>query len=314
LSRIHDNLTELIGRTPLLRLSRVAPDCRADLVVKLESLNPMSSVKDRTGWAMLQAAEAAGRLAPGALIIEPTSGNTGIALAFLCAARGYRLTLAMPETMSAGRVRMLRALGATVLLTPGALGMRGAVDAALELAARTPGAYVPMQFENPANPEVHRRTTGEEIWADTGGELDVFVAGVGTGGTITGVGRLLKERRSGIRVVAVEPEESPVLSGGEGAPHDIQGIGAGFVPPILDRSVIDEVLTVSAPEAYAMVRRLARTEGLLVGVSSGAAVHAALALSGRPDMTGRRIVALLASHGERYLDVPGLFDREEVGA
>lgn len=312
MSRIHDNLTDLIGRTPLLRLSRVAPECRADLVVKLESMNPMSSVKDRTGWAMIQAAEASGRLKPGDVLIEPTSGNTGIALAFLCAARGYRLILAMPETMSAGRVRMLRALGATVLLTPGALGMKGAVDAALDLAERTPGAYVPMQFENPANPDVHRRTTGEEIWADTGGEVDVFVAGVGTGGTITGAGGLLKERRPGLRVVAVEPKESPVLSGGEGAPHDIQGIGAGFIPPILDRAVIDEVATVSAKEAYAMVRRLARSEGLLVGISSGAVVHAALALGSRPDMAGRRIVALLASHGERYLDVPGLFDGEEA--
>jgi cysteine synthase A len=312
MSRIHDNLTDLIGRTPLLRLSRVAPECRADLVVKLESMNPMSSVKDRTGWAMIQAAEASGRLSPGDVLIEPTSGNTGIALAFLCAARGYRLILAMPETMSAGRVRMLRALGATVLLTPGALGMKGAVDAALDLAERTPGAYVPMQFENPANPDVHRRTTGEEIWADTGGEVDVFVAGVGTGGTITGAGGLLKERRPGLRVVAVEPKESPVLSGGEGAPHDIQGIGAGFIPPILDRAVIDEVVTVSAKEAYAMVRRLARSEGLLVGISSGAVVHAALALGSRPDMAGRRIVALLASHGERYLDVPGLFDGEEA--
>lgn len=314
MSRIHDNLTDLIGGTPLLRLARVAPECPADVVVKLESMNPMSSVKDRTGWAMIRAAEEAGHLKPGAVLIEPTSGNTGIALAFLCAARGYRLTLVMPETMSAGRVRMLRALGAQVVLTAGALGMRGAVEAALELAGRTPGAYVPMQFENAANPEIHRRTTGEEIWADTGGEIDVFVAGVGTGGTITGVGRLLKERRPDVRIVAVEPKESPVLSGGEGAPHDIQGIGAGFIPPILDRSVIDEVVTVSAPEAYAMVRRLARREGLLVGISSGAAVHAALEVGGRPGMAGRRIVALLASHGERYLDVPGLFDREEAEA
>jgi cysteine synthase A len=305
---IFDSLTDLIGRTPLVRLNRVTRGVPAEIVVKLESMNPMSSVKDRTGWAMIQAAEASGRLTPGSVIIEPTSGNTGVALAFVSAARGYRLTLAMPDTMSEGRVKLLQALGATVILTPGALGMKGAVDEAMALAERTPGAFVPMQFENPANPEVHRRTTAEEIWADTDGRLDAFVAGVGTGGTITGVGEVLKARAPGVTIVGVEPAESPVLSGGEGAPHDIQGIGAGFVPPVLNRAILDEVMTVSGDEAYRMARRLAREEGLLVGISSGAAVTAALRLAARPAMHGKRIVTLLASHGERYLGVPGLFD------
>jgi cysteine synthase A len=305
---IHDNLTDLIGRTPLVRLHRVSAGVSAEIVVKLESMNPMSSVKDRTGWAMVQAAETSGRLKPGSTIIEPTSGNTGVALAFVSAARGYRLILAMPDTMSEGRVKLLAALGARVILTPGALGMKGAVDEAMALAERTPGAFVPMQFENPANPDVHRRTTAEEIWSDTEGRLDAFVAGVGTGGTITGVGEVLKARLPGVRIVGVEPAESPVLSGGEGAPHDIQGIGAGFVPKVLNRAILDEVMTVSGSEAYRMTRRLAREEGLLVGISSGAAVTAALRLGARPGMEGRRIVTLLASHGERYLGVPGLFE------
>lgn len=306
--RIYDNLTELIGGTPLLRLPRVAAGCPAEIVAKLESMNPMSSVKDRLGWAMIRAAEAAGRLAPGSVIVEPTSGNTGVALAFIAAARGYRLILTMPDTMSQERVRLVRAFGAEVVLTPGAEGMTGAVERALAIARRTPGAFVPMQFENPANPEVHRRTTAEEIWADTDGRLDAFVAGVGTGGTITGVGEVLKARRPGVRIVAVEPDESPVLSGGEAGPHAIQGIGAGFIPSVLNRAVIDEVMRVTGEEAFAMTRRLAREEGVLAGISSGANVVAALRLGARPEFAGRRIVLILASHGERYLSVPGLFD------
>ncbi|HEX7877873.1 MAG TPA: cysteine synthase A [Candidatus Eisenbacteria bacterium] len=310
---IHDNLTDLIGRTPLVRLNRVTAGLPAEIIVKLESMNPMSSVKDRTGWAMIQAAEKVGRLAPGSTIIEPTSGNTGVALAFVSAARGYKLVLAMPDTMSEGRVKLLAALGARVILTPGALGMKGAVEEAMALAERTPGAFVPMQFENPANPDVHRRTTAEEIWSDTEGRLDAFVAGVGTGGTITGVGEVLKARLPRVRIVGVEPAESPVLSGGEGAPHDIQGIGAGFVPPVLNRAILDEVMTVSGADAMRMTRRLAREEGLLVGISSGAAVTASMRLAERPEMNGRRIVTLLASHGERYLGVPGLFEGDRHG-
>jgi cysteine synthase A len=311
--RIHDNLTDLIGATPLLRLSRVRPPGGADIVAKLESMNPMSSVKDRIGWAMIRAAEESGRLRPGSTIVEPTSGNTGVALAFVAAVRGYRLILTLPDTMSGERVRLLKAFGARVELTPGALGMKAAVDRAMEIAADIPGAFIPMQFENPANPEIHRQTTAEEIWADTDGEVDVLVAGVGTGGTITGVGEVLKSRRPDFRVVAVEPRDSAVLSGGEPGPHDIQGIGAGFVPRVLNCEIIDEIVTVGTTEAYRMVRRLAREEGLLAGVSSGAAVHAAVRIAARPEMEGKRIVVILASHGERYLSVPGLFDRPEDG-
>lgn len=307
--RIHDSLTDLIGRTPLVRLNRLAAGSGADVVAKLEMLNPMSSVKDRIGWAMIAAAEAAGHLRPGSVIVEPTSGNTGIALAFIAAARGYRIILTMPDTMSSERVSLLRAFGASVVLTPGAGGMAAAVERAFEIARATPGAFVPMQFENLANPEVHRRTTAEEIWADTEGQLDLFVAGVGTGGTITGVGSVLKSRRPDIRVVAVEPAESPVLSGGAPGPHEIQGIGAGFVPPVLDRRVIDEVIRVTGSAAFAMTRRLAREEGILAGISSGATVTAALELARRAENRGRRIVVILASHGERYLSVPGLFER-----
>jgi cysteine synthase len=310
--RIYDNLTDLIGRTPLLKLSRLRHDGKAEIVAKLESLNPMSSVKDRIGWAMIRSAEQEGRLKPGSVIVEPTSGNTGVALAFIAAARGYRCILALPDSMSSERVRLLRAFGAEVVLTPGALGMKAAVERAMEIAARTPGSFVPMQFENRANPEVHRTTTAEEIWSDTDGEIDVFVAGVGTGGTVTGVGEVLKSRRPGLKVVAVEPRDSAVLSGGEPGPHDIQGIGAGFVPPVLNRGIIDEIVSVSTSEAYRMTRRLAREEGLLVGVSSGAAVHAAVQLAVRPELNGKRIVVILASHGERYLSVPGLFDGGEV--
>lgn len=306
--RIYDNLTELIGGTPLLRLPRLNAGCPAEIVAKLELMNPMSSVKDRLGWAMIRAAEEEGRLTRGAVIVEPTSGNTGVALAFIAAARGYRLILTMPDTMSQERVRLLRAFGAEVVLTPGAEGMAGAVEKALAIARRTPGAFVPMQFENPANPEVHRRTTAEEIWADTDGVVDAFIAGVGTGGTITGVGEVLKARRPGVQVVAVEPDESPVLSGGEPGPHSIQGIGAGFIPAVLNRAIIDEVMRVPGDDAFRMTRRLAREEGVLAGISSGANLVAALRLGGRPGMAGKRIVVILASHGERYLTVPGLFE------
>ena len=305
---IYDNLVDLIGRTPMVRLPHVTAGCRADIVAKLELMNPMSSVKDRIGWAMIRAAEEAGKLGPDSVIVEPTSGNTGIALAFVCAARGYRLILAMPETMSQERQRLLRALGAELVLTPGPLGMRGAVQEARVIAEKTPKSYMPMQFDNPANPEIHRRTTAEEIWADTGGEVDVLVAGIGTGGTITGVGEVLKKRRPGFKVVALEPNESPVLSGGEPGPHGIQGIGANFVPAVLNREIIDEVIRVATPDAFRMARRLAREEGLMAGISSGAAVHVALEVGSRPEMAGKRIVVILPSHGERYLSVAGLFD------
>ncbi len=305
---IYDSLTDLIGRTPLVRLARVSRACGAEVVVKLESMNPMSSVKDRIGWAMIEAAEKSGRLGPDSVIVEPTSGNTGVALAFVAAARGYRVILTMPDTMSMERVRLLRALGAEVVLTAGENGMQEAVTRAMEIAARTPGSFVPMQFENPANPDAHRRGTAEEIWSDTEGRIDVFVAGVGTGGTITGVGEVLKERNPALKIVAIEPAESTVLAGGSAGPHDIQGIGAGFVPPVLNRELIDELVSVTREEAYSMARRLAREEGLLVGVSSGASVHVAVKLGQRPELEGKRIVAILASHGERYLSVPGLFE------
>lgn len=297
---IHDRATDLVGGTPLIRLPRL-DDSHAEILAKLESRNPMSSVKDRIARAMIEAAERDGSLAPGGEVVEPTSGNTGIGLAFVCAARGYRLTLTMPESMSLERRIVLRALGAELVLTPAAEGMKGALAKAEELVSGRPGAFMPQQFRNPANPEVHRRTTAEEIWNDTGGEVDVLVSGVGTGGTITGVASVLKERRPGLRAVAVEPDASPVLSGGEPGPHKIQGIGAGFVPEILDVDLIDEVVRVADDEAMAMARRAAREEGLFVGISSGAALCAALAVAAREDMAGRRIVVVLPSFGERYL-------------
>ncbi|MGE3235991.1 MAG: cysteine synthase A [Thermoleophilia bacterium] len=304
---VADSITELIGRTPLVRLGRMAEGTGATVLGKLESMNPAGSVKDRIGLAMIEAAEADGRLGPGSVIVEPTSGNTGIALAFVAAAKGYRCILTMPETMSVERRTLLRAYGAELVLTPGGEGMRGAIARAEEIASQTEGAFVPQQFLNPANPEVHRRTTAEEIWADTGGEVDVLVAGVGTGGSITGVAQVLRERRPGFHAVAVEPADSPVLSGGAPGPHKIQGIGAGFVPGVLDTEAYDEVVTCTAEDAFATSRQLARDEGILCGISAGANVWASLVLARRPENQGKTIVTFLCDTGERYLTTP-LFD------
>jgi len=309
------SITELIGRTPLVRLNRISDESGAEVLGKLESFNPGGSVKDRIGLAMIEAAERDGRIAPGrTTIIEPTSGNTGIALAMVAAARGYDLVLTMPDTMSIERRTILKAFGARLVLTPGADGMRGAVAKALELAAEGDDAFVPQQFENPANPEVHRLTTAEEIWADTGGEVDAFVAGVGTGGTLTGVGEVLKERRPGALVVAVEPADSAVLSGGAPGPHKIQGLGAGFVPKVLDTEVYDEIVTVSADDAFAAARDLARQEGVLVGISAGANVWAAGQVARRPEFQGKVVVTVLCDTGERYLSTPLFGDLPEVKA
>jgi cysteine synthase A len=308
--KIYDSITDTIGDTPLVRLDRIAAmkDVPAHLVAKLEFFNPIASVKDRIGVAMIDALEAAGRINPGVTtLIEPTSGNTGIALAFVAAARGYRLILTMPETMSVERRKMLRLLGAELVLTEGAKGMRGAIQRAEELTKEIPDSVIPQQFDNPANPEIHRRTTAEEIWNDTGGEIDAFIAGVGTGGTITGVGQVLKQRRPGLKVIAVEPTESPVLSGGKSGPHKIQGIGAGFVPSILDTHIYDEVITVSSEEALANARLCARVEGIPVGISSGAAITAAIAVGQRVEMKGKTIVLIIPSFAERYLST-ALFD------
>ena len=301
--RIFDSITDTIGDTPLVRLARLAKEkgVSANLLAKLEFFNPIGSVKDRIGVSMIDALEAQGRIKPGSTLIEPTSGNTGIALAFVAAARGYRLILVMPETMSIERRKMLALLGAQLELTPGAQGMKGAIARAEELKASIPGAIIPQQFANPANPDIHRRTTAEEIWNDTNGEIDWFVSGVGTGGTITGVGQVLKPRRPSLKVVAVEPEDSPVLSGGQPGPHKIQGIGAGFVPQVLDRSVIDEVLTVGNQTAFDHARLLAKLEGIPVGISSGAAVAAALEIAQRPGTAGKNIVIIIPSFAERYL-------------
>ena len=304
---IAPDITDLVGRTPLVRLNRLPErsGCLAELVAKLESFNPTASVKDRIAGSMVQAAEQAGTIAPGrTVLVEPTSGNTGIALAMVAAARGYRLILTMPDTMSTERRAMLRAYGAELQLTPGNEGMQGALDLARELVSEIPEAYLLQQFNNPANPEVHAATTAEEIWSDTGGEIDALVAGVGTGGTITGCARVLKQRNPDLKVIAVEPAASPVLAGGAPGPHRIQGIGAGFVPSVFDQSLIDEIVGVSDQEAMEVGRRLAREEGLLSGVSSGAAVAAALRLGQRPEMAGKRIVVILASFGERYLSTP----------
>ncbi len=303
MAKIYHSLPELVGNTPLLEISRYAAriESKARLLAKVESFNPLSSVKDRVGLAMIEDAEARGLLTPGSTIVEPTSGNTGIGLAFVAASRGYRLILTMPETMSVERRSLLAALGAEIVLTPGPDGMRGSIAAAERIVAETPGAYMPQQFENPANPAVHRRTTGEEIWRDTDGEVDIFVAGIGTGGTITGVGSLLREKKPGVTIVAVEPADSPLLSEGRTGRHALQGIGANFVPPILDRNIYDEIITVGTHDAFAAARLCAATEGLLIGISSGAALHAAGILAQRPENRGKTIVVLLPDTGERYL-------------
>jgi cysteine synthase A len=308
--RIYDNITETIGNTPLIRLRRVAAGCAADVVGKLENFNPLWSVKDRIGVAMIDAAEKAGKIKPDTLIVEPTSGNTGIALAFACAARGYRLMVTMPESMSLERRRLLKAFGADIVLTPASEGMPGAVRKAEEILKNTPGAFMPQQFKNPANPEIHRKTTAEEIWRDTDGQIDIFVSGVGTGGTITGVGEVIKSRKPTLRVVAVEPVNSPVLTQKQKGeplkpgPHKIQGIGAGFVPDVLNTSVIDEVVTVRDEEAFEYSRRLAREEGMLCGISCGAAVAGALQVARRPENAGKLLVVVLPDLGERYLSTP----------
>jgi cysteine synthase A len=307
--RIYNSITETIGDTPIVRLDKLAKKhgAHANILAKLEFFNPIASVKDRIGVNMVDALEASGRLKKGGTLIEATSGNTGIALAFVAAARGYRMILVMPETMSLERRKMLALLGAELVLTPGPLGMRGAVAKANELQATIPGAIIAEQFENPANPDIHRRTTAEEIWNDTRGEIDYFVSGVGTGGTITGVGQVLKAKKPGVRIVAVEPEDSPVLSGGQAGPHKIQGIGAGFVPNVLDRSIIDEVITVGNQTAFDTARALARLEGVPGGISSGAAVAGALELGSRPGMEGKNIVIIIPSFAERYIS-SALFD------
>ncbi len=299
--KIADNITQLIGNTPLVRLNRLTEGIDAQVAAKLEYFNPAHSVKDRIGVAMIEAAEAAGLIGLDTVIVEPTSGNTGIALAMVCAQRGYRLTLIMPESMSQERRKLLRAYGAELILTPAAGGMGAAIARAEELAAADPNVWIPQQFENPSNPQVHRLTTAEEIWRDTDGQIDILVAGIGTGGTITGVGEVLKARKPGVQIVAVEPAASPVLSGGQKGPHPIQGIGAGFVPGILNTAVYDEVVTVSGDDAIDTARRMATHEGLLVGISSGAAAWAALQVAARPENKGKLIVVIIPSFGERYL-------------
>lgn len=307
--RIYDSILETVGATPLVRVSNLLKDtkCKAVVLGKCEFFNPLASVKDRIGLAMIEAAEAAGTIKPGAVLVEPTSGNTGIALAFVCAAKGYRLILTMPDSMSVERRKMLALLGAELELTPAAKGMSGAIARAKEIVDTTPGALMLQQFENPANPEIHRRTTAEEIWNDTGGRVDVLISGVGTGGTLTGCAEVIKPRNPDFRIVAVEPEDSPVLSGGVPGPHRIQGIGAGFVPDILNAELIDEVLKIGNETAFATARKAAKSDGLPVGISSGAALAAAIEIGERPDMAGKTIVAILPSFAERYLST-ALFD------
>jgi cysteine synthase A len=298
---VHNAIDTTVGKTPLVRLNRTGGDLHAEIVAKLEFFNPLGSVKDRIATAMIDDAERKGLIGPDTLIVEPTSGNTGIGLAFVCAARGYRLCLTMPETMSIERQKLLRQLGAELVLTPGPQGIGGAIEASNAILSEHQGAYMPNQFENPVNPRIHRETTAEEIWADTAGDVDILVTGVGTGGTITGLGQFFKEKKPGFRCVAVEPAASPVLSGGEKGPHKIQGIGAGFVPQVLDRSIIDEVITVSNDDSFEMGRHLAAKEGILCGISSGAAVWASVQVAMRAENAGKRIVTVLPSTGERYL-------------
>lgn len=315
MTKIAQKLTDLIGNTPLLELANFNShhDLNATIIAKLEYFNPGGSVKDRIGKAMIEDAERRGILNPDSVIIEPTSGNTGIALALVAAAKGYRLIITLPETFSIERRNLLKALGAELVLTPGAQGMKGAIAKAVELAEVTPNSFIPQQFKNPANPAIHRATTAEEIWNDTDGEVDIFIAGAGTGGTITGVGEVLKQRKPSAQIIVVEPTDSPVISGGNPGPHKIQGIGPGFVPDVLNRSVIDEVITVTNDDAFATSRQLARTEGLLVGISSGAATYAALQVAKRPENKGKKIVVILPDTGERYLSTI-LYQFEEQAA
>lgn len=305
--KIYDSITETIGNTPLVRINRMAKDYPAEVVVKLEFFNPIASVKDRIGVAMIEAMEKQGKINADTLIVEPTSGNTGIALAFACAAKGYKLILVMPESMSIERRKMMALLGAQLELTPAAKGMRGAIERANEIVRANKNAVMPQQFDNPANPAIHRITTAEEIWNDTKGRVDAVVSGVGTGGTLTGVGEVLKKRKPSVQMIAVEPEDSPVLSGGQPGPHKIQGIGAGFVPSILDTALIDEVLTIGNETAFATARRMAMEEGIPVGISSGAAMAAGLEVARRPEMAGKLVVVIIPSFAERYLTT-ALFD------
>jgi cysteine synthase len=308
MGRIYSDITWTIGSTPLVRLNHITKGLHADVIVKVESFNPLGSVKDRIGLAMIEEAEREGMIKAGTTIVEPTSGNTGIALAGVCAARGYKLILVMPETMTIERRKLLKALGAALVLTPGTEGMRGAISKAEQMAAEDPTLYfIPQQFRNPANPEIHRRTTAEEIWKDTDGKVDVIVAGVGTGGTITGIASVLKKRKPTFKAIAVEPAESPVLSGGSPGPHRIQGIGAGFIPEVLRLDLVDEIIKVTGDNAAATARRLAKEEGILAGISSGAATYAALQIASRAEMSGKMIVVILPDTGERYLSTD-LFD------
>jgi len=301
--RVYDNILSTIGNTPLIRLHRIAKEagCVADVLVKAEFFNPLSSVKDRIALSMVEAAEASGKITAKTVLVEPTSGNTGIALAFVCAAKGYKLILTMPESMSLERKKMLKFLGAELELTPAAKGMRGAIERAEEILSQNPNALMLQQFKNAANPEIHRRTTAEEIWTDTAGKVDVFIAGVGTGGSITGVAQVLKSRKPSVKIIAIEPEDSPVLSGGKPGPHKIAGIGAGFVPDVLERSLIDEIITIGNQTSFDTARKIAKLEGIPVGISSGATIAAALEVGARPEMKGKTIVVIAASSAERYL-------------